>query len=219
MRTLISSFQSKTFFICLLLIIGLVFPLYAQEEDIDSEPEEELPVIIWNTFEPDQYMAGDQMLTLSAGIIFPTFFTGSGMEGNRSNIKLGGMGNIAYSFFLSPNLFIGGEFQGMFAGTGGGNMLYIISFGAHGGYQFLWRRFEFPVRLMIGGAPQLYLEKNHFGLIIKPGASAFFRYNADWSFGLNTNFWMLPQWPRNGKFVLGNFMDISFSARYHPRRR
>ena len=216
MRTLSLGFQIKTCLFLFLLIFIFASPLFSQEEDIAPEDE---PIVIWDVYEPDQYMAGDQMLTISAGIIFPTIFTGSGLEGNDSNIDMGGMGNISYSFFLTPNWFVGGEFLGMFAGTGGENMLYIIALGAHGGYQVLWRRFEFPVRLMIGLAPQLYLDKNHLGIIIKPGASAFFRFNSDWSFGINTNWWILPQAPANGKFVLGNFMEFSFSARYHPRRR
>ena len=222
MQTLISCLRCRLYFfrlICFLLLFGLAFQLAAQEEDNDSYPEEEEPVLIWDFFEPDQYMAGDQVLNISAGIIFPTIFTGSGMEGNPSNLKLGGMGNISYSFFLTPNWFVGGEFLGMFAGTGGGNMLYIIGIGGHGGYLHLWRRFEFPVRLTIAAAPQMYLEKNHLGILIKPGASAYFRYNVDWSFGINANWWMMPQAPKNKKFVMGNFLEFSFSARYHPRRR
>ena len=220
MRFLSASFRSRTrSFWLLLLIFGLAFPLSGQEEDIDSEPEDEPPVIIWDTYEPELYMAGDQMFVLSAGIIFPTFFSGDGMEGNPPNIDLGGMGSVSYSFFLSPNWFVGGEFQGMFVGTGGKNMLYIIPFGIHGGYQFTRGRFEFPLRLMIGGAAQLYLDKNHFGFIIKPGASAYYRFNADWSYGLNVQWWMLPQAPTNNRFVLGNFMEISLSMRYHPRSR
>jgi hypothetical protein len=77
------------------------------------------------------------------------------------------------------------------------------------------RRFEFPLTLMIGAAPQRYLEKGYFGLIIKPAASAFFRFNADWSFGLNAQWWILPQWPANGKDATGNFLELSLSALYH----
>jgi hypothetical protein len=125
------------------------------------------------------------------------------------------MGSLAFNYFLGPHLFLGGELGGMFAGTRGENMLYIVPFGIRVGYQFILKRFEFPLTLMVGGAPQKYLDKGYFGLIVKPGAAGFFRFNPDWSFGLNANWWMVPEWPKNGKNVLGNFLEITLSARYH----
>ena len=94
-------------------------------------------------------------------------------------------------------------------------MLFIIPFGPRVGYKFVFNRFEFPITLMIGAAPQSYLEKRYFGMIIKGGASGFFRFNADWSFGLNAQWWVLPQRPENNKDVVGNFLELSLSARYH----
>jgi hypothetical protein len=68
---------------------------------------------------------------------------------------------------------------------------------------------------MVGGAPQKYLEEGSFGLIVTPGASVFWRYNPEWSFGLNGNWWWLPQWPKDGKDVYGNFLELTLTARYH----
>ena len=198
----------------LLFLIGIVAPLSAQEEDQDVE-EEEAPSIDWDSYVPDFYRRGDKFFTITVGIIIPTIFTGKGLEGNSSNIRLGGMGSLSYNYFLGAHWFIGGELGGTFSGTGGGNMLFIIPFGPRIGYQFTVRRFEIPLTLMIGAAPQRYLEKGYFGLIIKPGASFFFRFNPDWSFGLNTQWWLLPQRPENGKDVTGNFVELSLTARYH----
>ena len=198
-------------FLLVFFIMGLAVPLFAQEED-----EEETPVIEWDSYIPDLYRAGDKVFTMTAGIVFPTIFTGEGMKGAKnSNLKLGGTGLLSFSYFLAPSWFIGGELQGSFIPTGGKNMLFIVPVGFYVGYQFVIGRFEIPVRIMTGIAPQRYMEKGYFGLIIKPGASVFYRLNADWSFGLNFQWWMLPQWPKNEKNVLGNFMEISFSARYH----
>jgi hypothetical protein len=199
----------------LLFLIVVVLPVTAQEEDPDSEREDEIPGINWDPYVPDLYRAGDKTFVITVGIIFPTIFTGKGLEGYSSNIGLGGMGSLGFNYFLNSNWFLGGEVGGMFAGTGGKNMVYIIPFGPRVGYQLVFKRFEVPLTLMIGAAPQSYLDKGYFGLIIKPGAAFFFRFNPDWSFGLNTNWWILPQWPANGKDVVGNFLDLSLSAKYH----
>jgi hypothetical protein len=199
----------------LLFLFLLILPLAAQEEDPGSEPDNDFPEIIWDTYVPDVYRAGDMIIHITAGVIFPTVFTGQGMGSGSTNVSIGGVGALAYSYFLSPNWFIGVELRGMFAPTTGKNMLYIIPIGPYVGYQFTAGRFEFPIRLMTGIAPQLYLDYEYLGWIINPGASVFFRFNPDWSFGVNVQWWMLPQWPKDKRFVLGNFLEISLSARYH----
>ncbi|MDR0313051.1 MAG: hypothetical protein LBI14_05595 [Treponema sp.] len=196
----------------LFFLFLLIYPLAAQEE----EPEDEFPDIIWDIYVPDVYRAGDMMFHITAGTIFPTIFTGSGIERNNHGINtIGGIGALAYSYFLTPNWFIGGELRGMFIGTRAKNMLFIVPIGPYVGFQFTAGRFEFPIRLMVGIAPQLYTEDGYFGMIINPGVSVYYRFNPDWSFGLNLQWWMVPQWPKSGKNVLGNFLEISLSARYH----
>jgi hypothetical protein len=202
-------------FLLILLFMVNLSPMAAQEEDQDSDSEDDIMPIEWDTYVPDFYRTGDRTFTISAGLIIPTFFVGKGMEGNSSNINLGGMGSLGFNYFLNANWFVGAELGGMFAATGGRNMLFIIPFGPRFGYQFVINRFEIPLTLMIGAAPQRYLEKGYFGLIIKPGVSGFYRFNADWSFGLNSQWWILPQSPANGKDVVGNFLELSLTARYH----
>jgi len=200
------------FFVLLMMLAAALVPLSAQESP-DFDPDE--GEIQWDSYVPDLYMAGDKIFSITAGMTIPTVFTGKGMDGKSSNINIGGMGKLAYTYFFSPHFFFGGELQGMFAGTGGKNMIYIVPFGLHIGWQFVAGRFEFPLQLMSGAAPQKYNDDGYFGWIIKPGVSGFYRYDSDWSFGINANWWMLPQWPKNDKFVLGNFLEISLSARYH----
>lgn len=198
-----------------LFFFAIVFPLAAQE-DPDSDQETEAPPIEWDTYMPDLYRAGDKNFCITAGILIPTFFTGKGMDNHSSNLKVGGNGALSFNYFLNAHLFLGGEFGGMFMATGGRNFLFAIPFGLRLGYQFVMNRFEFPVSLMVGAAPELYLEeKRYWGVIFKPGASIFYRFNPDWSFGFNVQWWMLPQWPKNGKNVLGNFLELSLTARYH----
>jgi hypothetical protein len=196
----------------------LVFPLAAQEEDTESEPDTEMPEIIWDTYVPDRYRAGDKIFGISLGVIFPIVFSGKPIEDNNHNINVvGGVGSLAFSYFFTPGWFFGGEIRGMFIGTQAENNLFVVTLGPYIGYQFTAGRFEFPIRLMTGIAPQTYVSSDYFGWIINPGASVFYRFSPEWSFGLNAQWWMLPQWPEKGdkSFVLGNFLEVSLTARYH----
>ena len=192
------------------------FSLFAQEEDIEQDEIQDEPHIEsdWIHFDTDLYTRGDKNFVITLGVILPAFFAGN-IDDQGHGLSVGGTGSLAFNYFLGPNLFIGGEFSGMFAGTRGENMLFMIPFGLRIGYQFLWRRFEFPISLMIGGVPTRKLEEGYFGFIMKPGASAFWRFNPDWSFGLNTVWWFVPQWPKDGKNAYGNFIELTVSARYH----
>jgi len=198
----------------LVLILVLLLPgLYAQE--LPSEDQTET----WNdsdfeNYSPSLYTSGDKTFTISVGTALPTYF--GGIKDNKHGINsIGGTGSLAFAYFLNSNLFLGGEISGMFVGTLGGNMLYLIPMGLRFGYQFIFRRFEFPVTLMVGGAPQLYLEDSYFGLFVKAGASMFWRFNPDWSFGLNAFWWFVPQWKKEYDNVYGNFLELTLSARYH----
>jgi len=191
----------------ILFLLSFGQSLYAQEE------EEDPPESDWIDIVTAPYAQGDRSFLVSLGIIIPLYF--SGIEDNQHGLSVGGFGSLSFNYFLTSNIFLGAEISGMFSGTRAGNMLYIIPFGARIGYQFYYRRFEVPVSLMIGGASQRYLEKSYFGPILKPGVSAFWRYNPDWSFGMNAVAWVVPQWPKNGNNSIGNFLELTLSARYH----
>ena len=211
----------------LFLVLFLLLPglsLLAQEPPSNEQPESpspespenpENPPIDseWGKYNISVYNRGDKTFTITLGVLIPTLFNGVDEQG--VGLSVGGTGTLAFSYFLTPHLFVGGELSGMFMSTRGKNMLYMIPFGARIGYQFIFRRFEFPFSFMIGGAPTLYLEQKYFGLIMKPGAGVFWRLNPDWSFGLNTSWWFLPQWPKTGPDAYGNFLELTLSARYH----
>jgi hypothetical protein len=197
------------FFIIFLLFGSQI--LFAQN---GTFPDEESPDSPWEEIITSPYDRGDRNFIISLGVVFPTLFAGD-IENNRHGLRLGGAGSLAFNYFLSPSIFVGGELSGAFIGTRGGNMLYIVPFGARIGYQFIFNRIEIPLSFMIGGAAHSYLERGYFGLIAKPGASAFWRLNSDWSFGLNCIWWFVPQWPKNNHTVYGNFLELTLSARYH----
>ena len=193
----------------MLFIFSSGLNLFSQENDGEDLPDIDS---VWIDTVSEPYSRGDTTFTLTLGVLLPAYF--SGIENNYHGLSLGGTGTLAFNYFLTSHFFMGGELSGTFSSSRRGNMLYMVPFGVKAGYQFLLGRFEFPVSLFIGAASQSYIEKNYLGIMLKPGASVFWRFNADWSFGLNAAWWFVPQWPKNGYNVNGNFIELTLSARY-----
>ncbi|MDR0876746.1 MAG: hypothetical protein LBN21_01730 [Treponema sp.] len=214
--------KAGAFFLIALLGIGGGF-LFAQEEEAPDDvypeetPGEDVPIESdWGDYMPALYSAGDQTFTISLGVIFPTIFTDKSGLITHNITPVGGTGFLGYSYFLDSHFSLGGEIGGMFIATLAKNTLFIIPIGLKVGYQFILGRFELPLGITIGFAPQRYLEKGYFGFFLKPIVGGFFRFNPDWSFGINTAWWWVPQWPKESeKYINGNFIDITLSARYH----
>jgi hypothetical protein len=200
--------QRAKAFILILFLLASGLNLFAQEEDSQDTKEDD-----WTGIISAPFSRGDKNLVISLGLVIPVYF--SGIEDNEHGISIGGTGSLAFNYFLTSGFFVGGELGAMFASTRRGNMLYIIPFGVRAGYQFWFGRFELPISLMIGFAPQKYLEKGYIGPFVKPSVSLFWRFNSDWSFGLNSEWWFIPQWPSTGEDVIGNFLELTLSAKYH----
>jgi hypothetical protein len=209
----------RVFSLLLIVLFGcaLVFTLPAQEGDWDdgdefpTEPE-------WTGSLPGAYSRGDLMFTMSAGALFPILFLDGSVRPSKpydGKIKIGGTGTLGLNYFITPAVFLGGEINGGFSKSVN-NFLLQFPFGLRAGYQFIFRRFEFPISAMIGMFSQTYLTKNYFGFFLKPEVGAYWRLNSDWSFGINTGWWWVPQWPKLGSEYnrYGNFMSLNLSARY-----
>ena len=175
-----------------------------------------------NKYIPDKYTRGDQTVTISLGTIFPAALTYH-RKATTHNIKppVGGGISLVYSYFLGSNLFLGAEIGFITFFTLSKNALFLIPIGVRAGWQFIFRRFEFPLSASIGIVPQRYLANGYFGMYIKLTPSAYFRYNPNWSFGLSMDYSWLPQWPKeDGRRASGKDRDlhiigVSLSARYH----
>lgn len=202
-------------FLLLMIFAVTGFPAFAQEEG-DEEPGGSIPIESdWAAFNPGTYARGDQTFNVALGPVFPVGFFGANGKMD-AKIKIGGAGSLSYNYFLTPNIFVGGEIGGMFAQTKAKNMYFIIPMGARVGYQFVFRSFEFPLAVMLGGAPQKYLDWSYFGYFMKVSAGAYWRFNSDWSFGLNTAWWWVPQWTsKKNENVHGHFIELTAGARYH----
>jgi len=209
-----TSIQQKV--IAFLLLFSIVSFAYAQEDDQD---EGELPIITdRDIYIPELYTKGDQAFLISLGLIFPTVFLNGGKVMNHNfEPPVGGTGSLGYNYFLNSNFFLGGEIAGMFNSTLGMNTVFIIPIGFRIGYQFIVWRFEFPVSIMAGVNWHRFLEDGYFGFFLKGGGSVYYRFNPEWSFGLNANWNWLPEWIPDDpkKNVDGNIVDLTFSVRYH----
>jgi hypothetical protein len=196
----------KAWSILLLLLIGMSALLTAQQND---DPE-------WDYYD-DLNARGEQTFIISLGTVFPIIFRSNGETiDHKLTPPVGGTGSLAYNYYFAKQFSAGGEVGGMFLRTLGSNTLYLILIGARGGFQFGFNRFEFPVTGVVGMAFHRFLNDGYFGLYLKGGAAAFYRLTNNWSFGINCDWFWLPQWTgEKEKNVNGNILDLTLSARYH----
>ncbi|GMO38342.1 MAG: hypothetical protein Ta2F_14570 [Termitinemataceae bacterium] len=215
--------------LALVIFALLSFPAFAQNGDDGGNSEDDRSPIIstWTDGKMSLYTKGDQLFWINLGVLLPLFITDIGkIDGVKTdtygdklekNIKLGGAGSLSYSYFLNSHVYIGAELQGSFSVTKARKFLYMVPIALKAGYQFLAGRFEFPISLAIGGCTQTYdNENNLYSMFFKPQASAFFRFNPEWSFGLNADWWIVPQITKQSEHnAVGHFFEISLAARYH----
>jgi hypothetical protein len=199
-----------------MFVFSLAF-LGAQEAIPEEDDEENDPSIEsdWSMFDTPSYQSGDQMIGLGLGMVFPIFFTDYNTTIDKK-VNPGGTIFMSYDFFFHPSFSVGAEVNFSFNSTLGENMLYLVPMAVRLTYQLVLHPIEIPITVAVGMAPQAYLDENYLGLYIKPSLGAFWRMNADWSFGVHGTWWWLPQWTKiSSEDVYGNFITAAISARYH----
>ncbi len=211
--------RGKLVFAALLFGMAVAFAASAQDAPSQEQPDGEQgsgPALgsDWEGVRDAMYVKGDKSFIISLGTVFPLVFIDDQGQKLDNNLNVGGTGILNYNYYFTPNIAVGGELGGMFASTIGENMLYIVPFGAKATYQFLKGSFEIPLSLTLGFAAEQYLDTGYFGFFAKPQAALFWRYNQDWSFGLNAALWLLPQWGTSNDSY-GFFQEITLAARYH----
>jgi hypothetical protein len=205
------------------LLLGLCWfsgQVYAQEDDDD---EDDYPLDTdWDGYISDLYSMGDQTFSISLGVTFPLVALNNGEKiPHHYKPPVGGAGSLAYTYFLGAHFFMGLEIGVQFYYTLGENTVFLIPVGLRGGGQFIIGRFEFPLYMTIGVAPQRYLDNSYVGFFLKVGGSGYFRFSANWSFGIANEWGWFPQWPKDdGRRVPHKDIDlfstgITLAARYH----
>ncbi len=198
----------------LMFVLNLGF-LAAQEESPGEDEDNPSIESDWSVFNAPSYERGDQMFGIGLGVIFPALFRGK--EGSLPNkLKIGGTGALSYDYFFTSRFALGGEVNASFNGTVGGNMLYLVPIGVRFTYQLVFHPIEIPIIMAVGLAPHKYLDQNYLGLYLKPSVGVFWRFNSDWSFGLQGAWWWMPEWTKDSsESVYGNFATLTIAARYH----
>jgi len=206
----------KGIFIILMLIF-IPFLLFSQNNQQDDDSNDPSVESDWDLYDMDTYMPGDQTFMISIGTLFPTVFLNNGKTIDHNFVPpIGGSGSLSYNYFITSNIFIGGEINGMFIGTLGRNTVFFIPLGLRAGYQFNVWRFDIPLNVTLGMIWHRYLNESYYGLYMKGGAAIYFRFNPDWSFGMSSAWCWMPQWTSDpNKNVDGNFVELTLSARYH----
>ena len=202
----------KRFFITIIGILLIVAQAVPQEEGT--------PTVT------DTYGLGDQTLALTASLLLPlfTYLSGDQIEGKsfaETNLSPGGHLSLQWNAFLNPRLTIGAEIGGLFAVDRHGEALLMVPATARMSYLFSFMQFDIPLFANAGVGLMKLADLLNVSLILRPGLSANYRYDANWSFGGTVSFWMIyePIWgeppPGPRQNALTTFIDISPQIVYH----
>ena len=199
-----------------LLFIGIVG---AQE----NTPEES-PFVPQNTV--NQRYQGDQAFSISTGIIIPLFtvllhdinISEKSAGAKKTQLTVGGVGYLTYSFYPSPNIKLGLQLGGSFEWDINRNPLYMIPIVLRASYEFRpLGRMTIPLHLGIGINMASWKEEFEVDFLLKPGFGVYFDWNVEWSFGVDICYWFVPQLSSKNKQYdsIANFTDITLVAEYH----
>ncbi|MBN2656913.1 MAG: hypothetical protein JXR86_07615 [Spirochaetales bacterium] len=201
-----------------LLLATLVFTffrlgsVYAQEEGNEEEKPQQV----------DLYSLGDQNFAIHAGMFFPLFFfdpTPADGESAFAATKLtvGGAGSLMYEAYLNNNFKIGLEIGGIFAYSPNENPFFMVPITTRIAYEFHFGQFSLPLFWGMGINIITYQDEKNVQFLMKPGASLYWHFNSDWSFGGTLSYWVSPEIvPSDHSYDrIGNFLDFTLSARYH----
>ncbi|MFP4114316.1 MAG: TP0733 family outer membrane beta-barrel protein [Spirochaetota bacterium] len=209
----IRSTRAVTLLALLLAMLAAVPIAFAQEESEPETDDEELFVPL--------YTLGDQTLSINLGLFAPLFYA-LGPDGvEPANLSLGGAGSLAWGSYITNELKLGVEVAGSFAFTPNGRGLYLVPIAANANYIFQAYPFEFPLNLGLGLSFARLDDMFKVDPFVKGGGSVYWNHSAQWAFGLNLNYWFIPQIYLEGSSQgaeesrLGNFLEITLSALYH----
>lgn len=174
----------------------------------------------------DIYTLGHQTLSLSPGLLLPlfTYLPGDQVDSENvtgTNLSPGGHISLRWNAFVNPRLAIGAEVGGMFAIDRHGEALLMVPATVRMSYLFSFAQFDVPLFANAGLGFMKLADLFNVSLILRPGVSFHYRYDANWSFGGTVSFWMIyePLWndppPEPAQNAIATFVDISPQIVYH----
>ncbi len=206
--------NKRTLLLSLLIVIFAAFSAYAQKEET-----------------VDLYSLGDQTFSIDAGTILPLFILANDdgavdglgkltAVGGFSKLTVGAVGSLRWGVFINNEMNLGVDLGGMFAFTQLERVLVMLP--VTGMYTYAIRFYPFELLLHAGlGVNFTKLEEDlYIGPILKPGASFYWNYSGEWSFGLQAEYWFVPEIYFGTKVpaehtAFGNFLGITLAVLYH----
>ena len=197
--------NKRTLLFALLTVFCTTFSAYAQDDTAI-----------------DIYGLGDQVFSIDAGAILPLFIlSGDGSAvGGFSKLTVGAAGSLRWGTFINNEMTLGVDLGGMFALTKLERVLIMLP--VSGMYTYAIRFYPFEVLLQAGvGVNFTKLEDDlYIGPILKPGASFYWNYSGEWSFGLQAEYWFVPEIYFGTNVPaehtsFGNFLGITLTVLYH----
>ncbi len=203
----------KPFYFAVFLF-ALPLCIYAQE--VQDPPKDEIQPNPINSYTYEPIRKGDQYIRIGLQLGIPLFNTSRTQFAIKTNIYPGGAIFLGYSYYLTKGWSIGGDINFCFYPTLGSNLYFAIPITIITGYTFTTGKMRFPLAFGIGGNFQSYNNTRYFGIFFRPQAGVFYQYSPSWSFGGELSWEIVPQWYKNTEYDrTGNFLGISFAARYH----
>jgi hypothetical protein len=173
-----------------------------------------------NFLEP--YTQGSQTFSINAGLLIPLFVffpqQADTLVPLSNQLSLGGFGSLEWATYLNNRWSLGVGLAGTFSATPQSNTHSLIPITANLTYNILFNSFEVPVFFGAGFLANRVDNQVYFGMVAKLGTGLFWNMDAEWSFGIRTEYWLVPEvyfGDQAEKTALGNFLDIGLSAKFH----
>ena len=170
----------------------------------------------------DIYELGDQSFSINAGLILPLFILGidGTVTPGYEKLTLGASGSLHWGAFVNNELTVGVDLGGMFTLSKLDRTLIMVPISGIVTYALRFYPFEVLLHAALGVNFTKLDNDLYIGPILKPGASFFWNYSNEWSFGLQTEYWFAPEiyfgdTPPVSHSTFGNFLGITLAILYH----
>ena len=203
----------KRFISCFLIISVFLIPIFAQEE---AEAPSNSKIDGTAVFRPVRQ--GDKFIKVGLSLGVPLFNTSAGKFAIKPNIWPGVSINAAFGYYILDGFSLGGTISFQFYPTLAKNLYFAVPITFDMGYTFAVGKWRIPLGGGIGGAVQSYNGNGgqYFGMIFRFDAGTYYQFSPEWSFGGDVSWNVIPQWYKDkSNNRTGNFLGISFAARYH----
>ena len=164
---------------------------------------------------------GEQVFSFTGGLFFPLFSQDidGPISSFQDHLSMGATGALEWGAYSNKNTQLGGQLSGMFAFTPNGRTLSMVPIVFKYTRVLNFYPVTVPLSLGAGFSFNRLEDLFQFTPILKPGVSAFWNFNPEWSLGLNTTYWWVPEIHFSDELSdqsrFGNFLEVSLSVLYH----